>query len=174
MAVGSLILRLVLGGLFFGHGAQKLFGWFGGEGLGGWARKVEGLGYTSPLAMARLAGVCELAGGGLLALGLAVPLGAAMIMAVMINAIVSVHARHGWWNRDGGVELPATNAACALALGFIGGGSFSLDRVLDMPLAGIYAGAWTFVVGIGAATLALMLRQRRVVTTSDAGERRAA
>src|SRR5436190_14764259 len=108
--IGLLLLRVVVGLTLAAHGAQKLFGWFGGRGLEGTAQGYERIGYRPGPLMALLAGVGEAGGGVLLALGLLTPLGAAGGIGVMLNAIVSAHLSKGFWNSKGGFEFPLTIA----------------------------------------------------------------
>jgi putative oxidoreductase len=164
MAEGLLIIRLVIGGLLFAHGSQKLFGWFGGYGLDGTGGFFESLGFRPGRRMAGIAGLSEAGGGALLVLGLLTPLGAAMVIGTMIAAAVSVHAPHGLWSTNGGYELPLINALVATGLAFTGGGRFSIDHAAG----GI---PWTSGPGPGlsAIVLALLafgatnLRRRRVI-----------
>src|SRR5205809_7809768 len=102
MSLGLLILRVVMGGLFVGHGTQRLFGWFGGYGPEGAGGGFEDLGYTPGRTMAIVAGACEAGAGAMLILGLLTPLAAAIVIGVMINASLAVHADKGVWNTDGG------------------------------------------------------------------------
>src|SRR3954466_13391036 len=97
MDLALLVLRLVVGGLFVGHGAQKLFGAFGGHGLAGTAGFFDQLGLSPGALHARAAGVAEFFGGALLMLGLFTPFAAAAIIATMVAAIVTVHAPKGVW-----------------------------------------------------------------------------
>src|SRR5437763_16653901 len=97
MNLGLLILRLVVGLLLAGHGAQKLFGWFGGHGLGGTAAFFDQLGLKPGHLHARAAGVLELGGGILLARGLLTPFGSMALIAVMTAAVVTVAGRTGPW-----------------------------------------------------------------------------
>ena len=97
MELGLLVLRAVVGGLFIGHGSQKLFGWFGGAGPDGTGAFFESLGIRPGRAMARAAGFAELAGGLLFAAGLVTPLAAALLIAVMTCAIATVHRPNGVW-----------------------------------------------------------------------------
>ena len=90
MSYGILLLRLVVGVAFVGHGTQKLFGWFGGYGPKGTGGFFASQGYRAPVLMAVVAGLSEAGGGTLLALGFATPLAGAMLATVMINAIASV------------------------------------------------------------------------------------
>ncbi len=86
----SLVLRVMLGVVIFAHGAQKLFGWFGGYGPQGTGGFFGSQGYRAPVLMAVAAGVCETVGGLLLALGFATPLAGALLAIVMINDIGAV------------------------------------------------------------------------------------
>lgn len=129
-----LILRAVVGLLFVGHGAQKLFGWFGGEGLvrtGAW---MESLGLRPGRVWALAAGLAEFAGGALLALGLLTPVAAVLLTPVMAAATVLVHARHGLWVQNGGFEYPLVNAAVAVAVGLAGPGAYAVDPHLGVSL----------------------------------------
>src|SRR5258706_1041260 len=104
MSIGLLILRLVVGLALAGHGTQKLFGWFGGYGLTGTAGFLEQLGFVPGRRNALFAGLAETAGGLLLALGLATPIAAAMIVAVMVVAAVSVDFEDGFFSCNQGFE----------------------------------------------------------------------
>jgi putative oxidoreductase len=142
---GLLVLRLVVGLTLMGHGAQKLFGWFGGPGLAGFSGGTRRMGLRPPLFWAVLAGLGEFGGGLLLALGLLAPLGALGIMGAMFVAIVKVHWPKGFWNGKGGIEFPMTLWTAAFALGLAGPGSFSLDHLLgwlvNQPVAFVIASA---------------------------------
>ena len=107
MALGLLILRVLVGALFIGHGTQKLFGWFGGHGIDGTAGFMESVRYRDGRKAAVLAGVTETVSGALLVLGFLTPIAVAGIVGVMLNAIVAVHWPNGVWNANGGFELPA-------------------------------------------------------------------
>lgn len=98
--IGLLIIRLVIGLLFVGHGAQKLFGWFGGYGIKGTGGWFESIGIKPGVTMALLAGLAELLGGLLFALGLLTPLAGIMIAGTMVMAIAKVHAPNGLWSTD--------------------------------------------------------------------------
>jgi putative oxidoreductase len=136
MEVGLLVLRVVVGLLFVGHGAQKLFGVFGGHGLQGTAGFMESLGIKPGKPQALAAGGAEFVGGALLALGLLSPLAAAMLIAVMTVAVLTVHAKNGLWNQNGGFEFNLTMVAAAFAVAAVGAGSWSLDSALNLDLAG--------------------------------------
>jgi putative oxidoreductase len=150
MSYGLLLLRVVFGLALAAHGAQKLFGWFGGHGVRGTAGFFGQLGFRSPLTMAVLAGGAELGGGLLLALGLATPLAAFAIAVVMLNAIWAVHWKNGFWNANGGYELNLFVLAAVLAITAAGPGRFSLDHWLGW--AGEISGLW-WAIGVLAAAL---------------------
>lgn len=137
MDVALLVLRVVAGVLFAGHGAQKLFGWFGGGGLAQTAESFESLGLRPGRVHARAAGFNEFAGGLLLAAGLLTPLAAALIIATMTAAVITVHAKNGPWASNQGWELNALYATIGFAVAGIGAGQASLDNALGLDLAGI-------------------------------------
>ena len=103
MELGLLVIRVVVGLLFVGHGTQKLFGWFGGHGLAGTGGFFDSLGMRPGKQHAFLAGFAEAGGGLLLALGLLTPLASAALIAVMVVAILTVHAKNGIWNSQPGL-----------------------------------------------------------------------
>lgn len=128
--IGLLLLRLVVGLSFMAHGAQKLFGWFGGygpKGTGGW---MESVGIKPGVAIAVLSGLMELVGGLLFAAGFLTVLGAALITLTMLGAIVKVHGRNGYWSTANGYEYNLLLIAVAVALVFTGAGAYSLDAVI--------------------------------------------
>jgi putative oxidoreductase len=127
MKLGRLLLRFVVGGFFIGHGTQKLFGWFGGNGLKGTAEGFDQLGLRPAQAHATAAGAAEAGGGALLLLGLETPLAAAAITATMITAIRTVHLKNGPWATNGGYEYNVVLIAAVLALAELGPGPLSLD-----------------------------------------------
>ena len=132
--VGLLVLRLTAGGLLAGHGAQKLFGAFGGRGLQATTGTMESLGMKPGQKWAVLAGGSEFAGGVLTALGFLHPLGPITMLAPMSTATATAHWGKPIWVTSGGAELPVTNIAIATALLFVGPGSISADRVLGIRL----------------------------------------
>ncbi|MGM0878669.1 MAG: DoxX family protein [Bacillota bacterium] len=128
--IGLLIIRLVIGTLFIGHGAQKLFGWFGGYGLKGTGGWFESIGMKPGVTMALFAGVAELIGGILFTLGFLTPLAGIMIAGTMVMAIVKVHAPNGLWATTNGYEYNLTLLAVAIGIALIGAGQYSLDAFL--------------------------------------------
>ena len=147
MDTGVFLLRVVIGLFFAGHGAQKLFGWFGGHGIEGTGDFFQQLGYRPGKAFATIAGLSEFFAGVLLALGLFTPLAAAAIIGVMFNAVAAVHAKNGPWVTEGGWEYPAVLATAVAAIAFIGPGMASLDNALDLYVDGVAPGV--FAIGLG-------------------------
>lgn len=130
ISVGILLMRLVIGIAFIGHGAQKLFGWFGGygpKGTGGW---MESIGIKPGVTMAVLAGVLELVGGFMFAVGFLTPVAAVLIVATMLGAIIKVHAPNGFWSTSNGIEFPLTVLMVAVGIALTGPGSISLDALI--------------------------------------------
>ena len=130
-AMSWTLVRIATGLILVPHGAQKLFGWFGGGGLTGTAQFFEqNLGLYPGLLFAGLAGATEFVGGILLALGLLTRLSAAAVVAVMAYAAFVVHWGNGFFWTAGGYEFPLLWGLVALALVIRGGGPLSLDRML--------------------------------------------
>ena len=168
MALGLLVLRVVAGGLFVGHGAQKLFGFFGGHGLDGTGGFFESLGLRPGRTLAVGAGLAELAGGALLALGLVTPLAAALLIAVMVTAVATVHWRNGVWATGGGFEYNLVLGAIVFAVTSTGAGKWSLDHVLGLHIAGAKWALSALVLGVMAASATLRLGRLRPHGTTDA------
>jgi putative oxidoreductase len=133
-SAGLLILRVALGGVFFAHGAQKLFGWFGGRGIAGHAGFIASLGLRPARLFAVVSGLGEFCGGLGVLFGFLTPLAAAGIIGAMSVAIIKVHLSKGFWNHDGGMEYPLVLAVLAFVTGLIGPGRYSLDRALGVRL----------------------------------------
>ncbi|WNS80882.1 DoxX family protein [Domibacillus sp. DTU_2020_1001157_1_SI_ALB_TIR_016] len=125
--LGLLIIRLVIGLTFVGHGAQKLFGWFGGTGITGTGSWLESIGIKEGAKVwAALAGLFEFIGGLLFAAGFLTWLGAIMIVIVMIDAIFAVHGKNGYWMTNGGFEYNLVLIAAAMGVALIGPGEYVL------------------------------------------------
>jgi putative oxidoreductase len=148
MDLALLVLRLVVGLLFVGHGAQKLFGVFGGGGLDGTAGMFDNIGLRPGWLHARAAGTAEFAGGILLALGLFTPFAAAALIAVMTAAVITVHAPNGIWNTNQGYEFNVVMAAVAFALAGLGAGSWSLDNAFGFDIHGVIWAIAALAVGV--------------------------
>lgn len=130
--IGLFLLRASVGGLLAGHGAQKLFGWFGGYGLQGTAGWMESMGLKPGQLWATSASASEFGGGALTALGLFHPLGPIATLGAMSMAIAKAHWGKPIWVTEGGAELPVTNIAAALTLALNGPGPYSLDHVFGI------------------------------------------
>jgi putative oxidoreductase len=159
MDTGLLLLRVVVGVLLAGHGAQKLFGWFGGHGLEGTGGFFHGLGYRPGKRWAFVAGLSEFGGGVLLALGLFTPLAAAAIIGTMFNATMSVHAKNGPWVTNGGWEYTLVIATTAAAVAFTGPGVASLDNAFGWSLAGTEWGLAALALGLGVGIVTDVYRR---------------
>lgn len=155
LSLGLLILRLVVGLTLAGHGAQKLFGWWGGSGMKGWTEMVRKLGLRPAEPWAWVAALSEFVGGLLVALGLFSPLGNLAIAGSMLVAIATVHLAKGFWNGKGGYEFNLLILATVAALALAGTGTYSLDHALGIhlpePLT-LIAGSIAVIAGV-AATL---------------------
>ncbi|MFK4117035.1 DoxX family protein [Streptomyces longwoodensis] len=154
--IGLLLLRVGTGGVLVAHGAQKLFGWFGGHGLEGTGQFMESVGYRPGRASATAAGLAETGGGALLALGLATPAAGAAAAGAMAGA-AAVHVPNGFFAQEGGYEYAASLGLAAAGLAVTGPGRLSLDHALHhvadrgwmVPAAlGVTAAVTTAVVGM--------------------------
>jgi putative oxidoreductase len=148
MKLGRLFLRLVVGGFFFAHGTQKLFGWFGGYGLDATAGMFESLGLRPGKRHATAAGIAESAGGTALLLGAATPLASSVLIATMITAIDRVHLKNGPWNTDQGYEYNLVLIAATLALAETGPGSPSVDAALGKEKSGSKWALFALLLGV--------------------------
>jgi putative oxidoreductase len=157
---GLLLVRLALGLAIAAHGAQKLFGWYGGYGLAGTGGFFESIGFRPGKLFAGAAGASEVVGGLLIAAGLFGAVGPMLVLSTMIVAAVSVHAKNGFFAASNGYEIPFLYAAGALALAFAGFGTVSLDALFGITLTSQPAVVWGLVVlGIVGAVLTLALRK---------------
>src|SRR4051794_29055911 len=147
MHLGRLVFRATVGPLFIGHGAQKLFGSFGGHGLEGTGGFFESIGLRPGKPMATLAGLSEFVGGALVTLGALTPVGAAMIAGTMVTAIRKVHVTNGPWVTNNGFEYNAVLIAGTAALAEVGPGQPSIDEAL---LPNFKGPAWA-ALALGAA-----------------------
>jgi putative oxidoreductase len=148
MDLGLIVLRIVVGLLFAGHGAQKLFGAFGGGGLEGTAGMFDNIGLRPGGLQARAAGTAEFMGGLLIALGLFTPFAAAALIGVMTAAVITVHGPNGVWNTNKGYEYNIVLAAAVFALSAIGAGAWSLDNALGLDLHGVVWALGALAVGV--------------------------
>jgi putative oxidoreductase len=169
--LGLLVLRLGLGGVLMAHGAQKLFGLFGGGGIEGTAAGMESMGYEPGRESAIAAGVCETGAGALLGLGLATPAAGAAAAGTM-SAAVAVGWPNGLFAMKGGFELPLLLGIGAVGLGLTGAGTLSLDaatgRALDRP----WMAAGAFVASAAVASAVISRRNRTVARRAGVEQER--
>jgi len=173
MKIGRLIVRVVIGGLFIGHGTQKLFGWFNGPGPAGAQQMMHRLNLHPTRRNALAAGVTETAGGALLVAGLATPLGAASLIGVMITAIRTVHLKNGLWAANGGYEYHLVLIAALLALVDGGPGELSADAAFGIHKPGLAWALTALTAGAAASILTVELGHRAAPASlsSDTTER---
>ena len=160
LGAGLLVARVVFGLLMAAHGAQKLFGWFGGYGLSATGQFMVQLGYSRGRFFAAAASATEVVSGLLLAFGLLGPIGPAMVIAVMIVAAVTVHLQNGLFAMKNGVELPLLFAAAAVSFALAGFGPYSLDAVTG--LSALWTPKLTLIVlslGVVGGIANLMIRR---------------
>ena len=151
MEAAPFIVRLAQGSLMVGHGAQKLFGSFGGPGLEGTSGFMEMLGMRPGRPWAYLAGFSEFGGGVLTALGLLNPLGPLGVIGSMAMATRKAHWGKPIWVTEGGAELPLLNIAVSTALMIREPDRYSLDRVLGIRLP-----AWVGPLGLVGIILTVL------------------
>ena len=161
ISIGLLLARLILGLGVASHGAQKLFGWFGGYGIKGTGGFFEGsLGLRPGALFAAMSGIGEFAGGILVASGWLGPVGPALVISVMVVAIVTVHLPNGFFVSSNGMELPLMNIAGSLALAFAGFGIYSLDAIAPIAALGSPVAAWLAIaVAVAGALLSIVGRK---------------
>jgi putative oxidoreductase len=160
MDIALLIVRLIIGLGFAAHGAQKLFGWFGGYGIAGTGGFFAGLGFQPGTAFAALAGLSEFGGGLLVALGLGGPIGPALMLIVMAVATITVHLKNGWFVTKNGFELPFAYGGLAVLFAFYGYGSYSLDAALGFSALSSERDATIAVIaGLVIGVLTTLLRR---------------
>ena len=160
MNFGRLITRVAIGGLFAGHGTQKLFGWFGGSGIEGTAETMHKLELRPARCHATAAGLSETLGGTLLALGAFTPMAASLITGSMLTAIRKVHLSNGPWNTQGGYEYNVALIAAALAIVDAGPGAPSVDRALGIEAKGNLWTLASLAAGAAGSTLAIEAGRR--------------
>ena len=158
--VGFLVARVLIGLLMAAHGAQKLFGWFGGHGLQATGEFLGQLGFRPARLVAIAAALGEVTSGLLIALGLFGPVGPALMLAVMVVAALSVHWRNGLFAATNGIELPLLYSIAAIRFALTGPGRYSLDTALGLQWV------WTprvigiaLVAGVLGAVMNLALRR---------------
>jgi putative oxidoreductase len=164
--IGLLLLRLGIGGVVFAHGAQKVFGLWGGTGIAGFATNLEGLGYQQATTLSWLTGVTELIAGAFLVLGLLTPLAAAAVLAIMINAVL-LKLGNGFFvtgpKGSDAIELSLVLGLGAACLVLTGPGRIALDNGRAWHRRPASWGVLALVVGVAAAVLVYVLLRRPVI-----------
>ena len=160
-----LILRAIVGSLMLGHGAQKLFGWWGGYGLDGTSGWLESMGLRPGRPWAILAGGSEFGGGVLSLLGLLNPVGPLGIIGAMATAARKAHWGKPIWVTEGGPELPVTNISIAMALMLAGPGKYSLDRALGIRLP-----RWIALLGLVVISIMVAFAAKMEPPTQEGAE----
>jgi putative oxidoreductase len=159
MKFARLLLRLTLGGVFVGHGMQKLKGWFGGYGVEATAGMFEQLGLRPGRRNAIASGVAEAGGGAGLALGLATPFSAAAVIGSMFTAIHRVHLKNGPWIANQGYEYNVVLIMAAALLAELGPGPVSVDNLLGTEKSGAGWGLAALAMGGAGAVVVHQLAQ---------------
>lgn len=168
MNAARLAARVTIGGLFIGHGTQKLKGWFGGPGLEGTEGMMQSLEMHPPRRNAIAAGATETVGGALLALGLATPLACSALIGTMITAIRKVHLSKGPWAAEGGYEYNLVLIAALLALAEEGPGDVSVDSALGLEKTGLSWALTALTVGAAASTASIEIGRKSAPATAAA------
>ena len=156
--LGLFVIRVVFGLVFAAHGAQKLFGWFGGYGIAGTGGFLESIGFRPGKMFATAAGLSEFVGGLLLALGFLGPVGGALLLSVMLVAGITVHRKNAFFVATNGLEHPLIMATAAVGIALTGPGRYSLDAAFGNDVLSTPTATWIILaVGVigGIGNLAL-------------------
>lgn len=157
---GILVLRVLVGGIFVGHGLVKFTERFGGLGMTRASAVFEQIGYRPARPYLVAAGLTELAAGAALVGGLVTPLAGAALVGVMVNTIGSAKVGKGPWYFNGGWEYDLTLLITAAALAFTGPGGASIDGAVGLDAAGWAWGAGAVLLGVVAGLAVLAARPR--------------
>ena len=158
VALGLLILRLVIGVILAAHGAQKLFGWFGGPGMTGWTGAMNRMRIRPATPWAWMSALAEFLGGIGLALGLLFPLPSAAIAGSMLVAIIIVHLPKGFFVTKGGYEFNLAILGAVATLALTGPGAYSLDAALGIRFPEPISAIVVAVLVIAGVAVALLTR----------------
>ncbi|HET7376770.1 MAG TPA: DoxX family protein [Anaerolineae bacterium] len=159
--IGLLILRVTIGLLFAAHGAQKLFGWFGGSGIDGHANLLASMGLQPSRLWAAINALAEFGGGLLMVLGILTPVAAAVLIAAMVMAIIKVHWPRGFWNKDGGYEFPLTLIAATMMIGLAGPGAGALNPAVFAKLPQLQLFEVSLVISLIGVAIGLITGLRQ-------------
>lgn len=163
-ALGILILRLVIGLTLAAHGAQKLFGWWGGPGMKGWTGAMSRMRIRPAAPWAWASALAEFGGGIGLALGFLTPLPSFAIAGSMLVAIALVHLPKGFFTSKGGYEFNLSILAAVAAVALIGAGPISLDAALHIHLPEPATLIVLTVLTLGGVGTALLTRAPQPAT----------
>lgn len=163
--LGLFLIRLIFGLVLAAHGAQKLFGWFGGYGLAGTGGFMESLGFRPGKMYATAAALGEFGGGLLFALGFLGPVGSALMLSVMLVASITVHRKNGLFATNNGIELPLLYATAAVGIALTGPGRYSLDATFGDYRLLTPAATW-IILAIGLIGAFANLAMRRPSASS--------
>ncbi len=157
------VIRVYLGITFVLHGAQKLFGWYGGAGIQGTRSMMQNLGVAHPGLLGWMATLSEFGGGLFVLLGLLTPLAAALIISTMLVAIYTVHWQNGFFNGNRGYEFNLSLIALAATLILTGAGLVSVDHLLGIAVPLNLLPAWAIltiaVVPFGGIVMTVLSRR---------------
>lgn len=163
--VALLAVRLGVGASIAAHGAQHMFGSFGGPGIEGASKLMSSLGFAPGKKFAKASAATELTSGILMAAGALGPVGPAMMTSFMIVAAETVHRKNGYFQTKSGIELNAIYILLALVLANTGPGSLSIDRAIGLDKKIGATAGWLALAG-GVAAAVLVLGQRRTPPTA--------
>jgi putative oxidoreductase len=153
-ALGLLVIRLAVGLIMAAHGAQKIFGWWGGTGMQGWTGAMVRMRIRPAAPWAWASALAELVGGLMVAIGFLNPLGSFALAGSMLVAIALVHWPKGFWTTKGGYEFNLLIVAAAATVAIAGPGAYSLDGVLGILLPEpviLIVGTFATIAGVGVA-----------------------
>jgi putative oxidoreductase len=170
MSAGTTLLRVVVGGIFVGHGLQKLKGYWGGPGLEGTTKMMESMEMHPAPLQARAVAIAETAGGAALALGVATPFAAAALIATMVTAVRKVHFKNGLWNSNRGYEFNAVLTTAVLAVVADGPGVLSVDAIAGKRRAGLGNALFALVAGVAGSFAATGVASALAPTTTEADD----
>jgi putative oxidoreductase len=175
MKFARLLARLFIGGMFIGHGTQKLFGWFDGPGIEGTTGMMGKLGLAPAKTNAYAASLSETVGGVGIALGAFTPAAAASLIGTMVTAIRTVHLQNGFWSTGGGYEYNLTIIAALLLIVDGGPGAFSIDGALGIEETGAGTALAALAAGVLGSTVTLAAaKAAHAKATAEAAEAPAA
>ncbi|MEJ1180998.1 MULTISPECIES: DoxX family protein [unclassified Pseudarthrobacter] len=168
-----LLIRIVVGGTIAAHGAQKLFGWFGGKGLDGSGEIFSTMGFEPGRRNALMAGLGETFGGLLMVVGLGTPAAAAAAASTMVGAAASSRDK-GFWAVKGGYEYPLVLATTAACISIAGPGRYSVDEALGNILNQQWMSPIALVAAAAAITAVLLKRRAEIARRAQSQEAKAA